>query len=286
MRNNEERIGANTKIQDTTPVQQLIQGSQENNSLDLNFIVPTEVVDLPSKGKFYSVGHPLHGKNTIEIKQMTAKEEDILTSKSLLKKGIALDKLIQSLIVDKNINPDLLTIEDRSAIVVAARIFAYGPDYTTNITCPSCLEKTKYSFNLLEKISKEHEEEHEEPEFNESGNFYINLPVAKWKVECRVLNGVDEKTLGRIAELKKKSINDSTLIDQLKLIIVSIQGVSDKTLIEKAINALPAADSKYIRKQYEKNVQGVDLKQNFICPKCSDETELEVPLTADFFWFK
>lgn len=283
MRNNEDRIGANTNIQDTTPIQQI---AQENATLDLNFIVPTEIVDLPSSGRFYPEGHPLHGKNSIEIKQMTAKEEDILTSKSLLKKGVALDKLIQSLIVDKNINPDLLTIEDRSAIVVAARIFAYGPEYTTQIVCPSCQEKSKYSFNLLEKLPKEEDESDVKIELNEKGNFYFTLPVAGWKVECRALNGNDEKTLARLTELKKKSFNDSTLIDQLKLIIVSIQNITDKSLIEKAINALPAADSKYLRKEYEKIVKGVDLRQNFECPKCSEETELEVPLTADFFWFK
>jgi hypothetical protein len=71
-------------------------------------------VDLPSQGRFYAQGHPLHGQDSIEIKQMTAKEEDILTSRTLLKKGVALDKLIESLIVNKAINPSTLLIGDRA----------------------------------------------------------------------------------------------------------------------------------------------------------------------------
>lgn len=282
MRNNELRLGAhNTQLQDTTPVQQLTQ-----ESLDLNFIVPTEIVDLPSRGRFYPQGHPLHGKDSVEIRQMTAKEEDILTSRSLLKKGVALDKLIQSLIVDKNINPDLLTIEDRSAIIVAARISGYGSDYATTITCPNCNEKSKYSFNLLEKLPKVDDEEVEEIETNENGNFFMDLPITKWQIECRALNGNDEKTLIRTSELKKKSANDSILLDQLKLIIVSIKGITDKNLIQKAIENLPASDCRFILRKYEKIIDRVDMRQNFVCSKCGDENELEVPLTADFFWFK
>lgn len=285
MRNNEQRIGGiNQNIQDSTPIQQLTE--QENNSLQLNYIAPTDVVELPSKGKFYPQGHPLHNKDIIEIRQMTAKEEDILTSRSMLKKGIALDKLIQSLLVDKSINPDLLTAEDRSAIIVSARINAYGPNYSTFVTCPSCSEKSKYSFNLLDKLPNYSEEEQEEFEVNERGNFYIDLPVSKWKVESRVLNGNDEKTLVRISEMKKKSLNDSTLLDQVKMIVVSINEVTDRKLIEKAIDSLPASDIRFLRKEYENKVKGIDMRQNFVCPSCSSEAEIEVPLTADFFWFK
>ena len=59
---------------------------------------PTEVIDLPSEGKLYPEGHPcLNGK--IEIKYMTAKEEDILTSQNLIKKGVVIDRLLNSLII-------------------------------------------------------------------------------------------------------------------------------------------------------------------------------------------
>lgn len=284
MRNNEERLGAKQEKQDSVPFP---VAAQEQQSLNLNFVVPTEFVDLPSKGKFYPPGHPLNGKDVIEIKQMTAKEEDILTSRSLLKKGVALDKLIQSLIVDKNINPESLTVEDRNAIVIKARISGYGPKYDTMVACPSCTVKSKYSFNLLEKLPTNEEEAEEEVcDVDSNGNFSFTLPVTKWNVVCRALSGTDEKTLLKVTEMKKKSLNDSILLDQLKLMIVSIQGVTDRATIENAIAVLPAGDSRFLRNEYQKFVKPLELKQNYVCGSCEYETEMEVPITADFFWFK
>ncbi len=285
MRNNEERLGSEQELHDSSIPPQVLE--QQGGGLNLNFVIPTEFVELPSKGKFYTDGHPLNGKEVIEIRQMTAKEEDILTSKSLLKKGVALDKLIQSLIVDKSINAETLTSEDRNAIVVQARISGYGPEYTTTVVCPSCSTKSKYSFNLIEKLPKADEEENDEAaQVSSDGTFSILLPVTKWRVHCRALFGSDEKTLLRISEMKKKSTNDSTLIDQLKLTIVKIQDVVDRTAIEKAVVMLPAADSRYIRKKYQQTVKSIDLRQNFVCSSCDSEAEMEVPITADFFWFK
>ena len=291
MRNKEERLGANPKLQDACVPHIAEQPEVEDRRSDfinqINFINPTDHVDLPSKGLFYPKNHPLYNEETIEIKQMTAKEEDILSSRSLLKKGIALDKLIQSLILDRSVNPDTLTLSDRNAIIVQARISGYGPEYATLVTCPSCMEKGKYTFDLNEKIEKEKNTSFAvEPD--EDGLLVFDLPVTKWKIVCRALNGSDEKTLLRISEVKKKnnSSNDSMLFDQLKLMVVSIQGVSDREIIEKALTSLPAKDSRHLRKVYEQSVPDVDLTRNFKCKTCEYEADLEVPLTADFFWFK
>lgn len=288
MRNNEERLGAPMQRQDPdTLLQQQLQQTPNLGAMPLSFVTPTEFVALPSKGKFYPQHHPLHGKDSIEIKQMTAKEEDILTSRSLLKKGVALDRLIQSLVLDQTINTDSLTIEDRSAIVIAARISAYGPDYATTVTCPSCGEKNKTKFNLLEKLEKQEEEKQLLP-VDENGYFTVALPNTKWNLVCRALNGYDEKEMSRNDSTKKKNElgGDSLLMQQLKFMTVSVQGVDDKPTIEKALSVLPAADSKYLRKVYADNVESVDLNHSFNCKSCDVSTELEVPLTADFFWFK
>ena len=89
---------------------------------------PTEMVDLPSKGYFYANGHPL-SSGKVEVKYMTAKEEDILTSQNLIQQGLVIDKLLQSLIVDKSIKLGDLLIGDKNAIMVAARVLGYGKDY-------------------------------------------------------------------------------------------------------------------------------------------------------------
>lgn len=277
MRNNLERIGAD-------PTQQNVDVPQQLETAQLNFIVPTELVNLPSRGKFYPASHPLHNKDTIEIKQMTAKEEDILTSRNLLKKGVAIDKLIQSLVVDKRINTDSLTVEDRSAIILAARISAYGSEYATSVTCPQCNAKSKYSFNLLEKLDAP---EQTDVQVDENGLFTITLPTTKWVLKCRVLNGFDEKAITRLSESKKNlSDGDSLLLEQLKMTIISINGITDKNTLNTALEAMPAKDSRHVRNVYQDVTKGIDMRHSFSCNSCDYTGELEVPLTADFFWFK
>lgn len=283
MRNNEDRFGANLPRQDATPPQIM---QEQNTQSNINFIVPTEHVSLPSKGLFYPANHPLKGQETIEIKQMTAKEEDILTSKNLLKKGVALDKLIQSLVVNKSINTDSILMEDRNAILVAARISAYGQDYETLITCPSCGDKTRHKFDLLEKL--DNIEKTEAKVFpDQDGLFEIELPKTGWKVKCRPLNGYDEKAALRLSESKKNvSDGDSLLMEQLKMMIVSINGIEDKAALAHAIGVMPAKDSKHLRTVYAEVVPNVDMKHSYACNKCDYSAVLEVPLTTDFFWFK
>lgn len=291
MRNNEERLGANMARQD--PFVPQIPQASDASAAPLSFIVPTEHVILPSGGKFYPEHHPLHGKDSIEIKQMTAKEEDILTSKNLLKKGVALDKLIQSLVVDKSINTDTLTIEDRNAIIISARISAYGSEYITTVSCPECQQKAKFAFDLNEKIEKQEEsniDEQYQYTLNLDGTFETILPLTKWKIKCRVMNGYDEKAIIKLSDARKNSnTNDSLLLEQLKMTIVELQGFSindKKELIFTAIESMPAKDSKYLRSLYEKVIKPLDMTKTFNCSNCDTKSTLEVPLTADFFWFK
>jgi len=89
---------------------------------------PTEVIDLPSKGLVYPKEHPL-SSGKLELKYMTAREEDILTSPNLIDKGLVFEMLLDSLIVDDKISQDDLIVGDRNAVLVSARILGYGKDY-------------------------------------------------------------------------------------------------------------------------------------------------------------
>ena len=111
------------------------------------------------------------------------------------------------------------------------------------------------------------------------------MPITKWKLVCRALNGKDEKATVKANEVKKNT-SDSFLIEQLKMMIVSIEGVSDREQISQAINVMPAGDSRYLRKRYTEVVKPFKIVQNFACSKCDYEADMEVPLSADFFWFK
>jgi len=248
----------------------------------LHFVAPTEFVELPSKGLLYPEGHPLHKKEEIEIKLMTAKEEDILVNKSLLKKGIALDRMLQSIIVDKRIKLDDLLVSDKNAMIIAARISAYGADYKAQINCPSCATSNNYEFDLEEKeIKYVYDHDREDVSVAENGNFLITLPRTKVEVEFRLLRGSDEK---KLLASNKKNKGIIPLTDQFKTFIVSINGEADRDLINRFINAMPAYDSKHLRMAYTDVLPNVDLKQYFECSECDHSQDMEVPFTVEFFW--
>lgn len=270
------------------------QFQQEQNPLA--FVVPTEFVSLPSKGKYYPEGHPLHGKEVVEIKQMTTKEEDILTNKSLIKKGLVIDKLLESVIVDRSINTQSLLIGDRNAILLAARRTGYGDDYEITATCGNCSTKSAVKLSLT-KFIEENEESLvkklstlDENECGQlpNGNIVIKLPKTGWLVECRLLLGKDELYLLQLSENKKKSSisEDVTIVEQMLLMIESIQLVNDKKLITDAIRNMPASDAKFLRRMYQEASPSFDMKTNIECKSCLNEQEVEVGFNQEFFWPK
>ena len=294
MRNNSNRVGSKKK--DTTPAEPLAAKKATDDKIAniFDFVNPTTFVSLPSKGKLYSEDHPLFGKEEIEIKQMTAKQEDILTSKNLLKKGIAIDRFIQSMLVDQTLDIDSLLLGDKGAILVAARVDGYGPDYTTSVTCPSCSNTTDYTFDLEEQqeemLSDSSEvlssELPENVTRTQEGTFMLSLD-AGFDVEVRPLYSSDEKRLVKtMANRQKAKLQDSAVTDQLKTMIVSIAGYDDRPTVNKAVDLMPIRAVREIREIYQKIIPSVDLKRSFSCDACDAETMLEVPLTAEFFWPK
>jgi hypothetical protein len=248
----------------------------------LHFVAPTELVELPSKGLLYKEGHPLHNQEEIEIRLMTAKEEDILVNKSLLKKGVALDRMLQAIIVNKRIKLDDLLVSDKNALIIAARTSAYGADYKAQFNCPNCNLVNEYTFDLEDKkIKYLYEHEREDVRVAENGNFLVTLPKTKVEVEFRLLRGADEK---RLVEKNKKNKGVVPLTDQFKSFIVAANGVTDSNLISQFINVMPAYDSKFLRLTYAQVVPAVDLKQYFECSECDHSQDMEVPFTVEFFW--
>ena len=220
---------------------------------------------------------------------MTAKEEDLLSSKTLIKQGVAIDRLLKSVIIDNRINPDTLISGDRNAILVATRITGYGADYETKITCPSCMTSVDHSFDLgeVDVITSDDLENDESYEITEDGTILTTTPLSNIRVEMKMMTGKDESYLSRLVESKrKKKLPETTLTDTLKILIVSLNGETSKDLIGKFIKVIPARDSRHLRSTYEKASPNVDMTQNFECSNCGYVTDLEVPFTTDFFWPK
>jgi hypothetical protein len=224
------------------------------------------------------VGHPLHNKDSIEIKQMTAKEEDILTSRTLLKKGVALDRLIQSLIVNKSIDPSTLLMGDRNAIIISARVSGYGNKYETKVDCPACETKQEYGFNLNRAKITHGSVSAERVTDNGNGTITCILPQTEIEVIVRLLTGREEKKLSNLNK------SNNVISTQLESIIISVNGDSSRQAIQYVATNLPSIDSRHLRMVLKDATPNIDLTQKFSCIECGHEQEMEVPLTADFFW--
>ena len=299
-RKNEDRIGSPNLDSDVPvtpetmgapPMPPNLAQNPQMQASPLTFVTPTEFVELPSSGRFYGQGHPLHNQEVIEVRHMTAKEEDILTSQSLLKKGVALDRFLQSLVVDKRVRTDDLLIGDKNAVLVNARINGYGAEYTTGVTCPNCQASQRHTFDLHEQVVQtglEYMDEIDSATVDDTtGLVKITLPVTGWQFDCKPLTGKDEKTLTKAVEARKKrKLPEDMLSQQIALFTVSISGVTDRGQIQQAIQSLPARDSRHLRQTYQKLMPNLDLTQHFECEECGHVGDMEVPFTTDFFWPK
>jgi len=281
---NEERLRAANVSEVAALVNR--EDKQVNNPVEI--ATPTELVDLPSKGLFYPKDHPWYGKESVEIRFMTAKDEDILVNKSYIQKGIVVDKLISSVLLDKRVNLDSILLCDKSALIVSARITGYGSDYAVEVTCPSCSKTVKHTFDLSlfeNEFPDEQKLESCEATLTDNGTFIIELPKTKASVEFKLFDGADEKRLSQLAETKKKqNLPDSTLTDQMKQYIVSVNDEEDRAHINRFVDSMPAFDAKFLRRMYNIITPSVKNKQDFTCSSCGNEQEIEVPFTTAFFW--
>jgi len=255
----------------------------------LSFVVPTEFVLLPSQGKYYPEGHPLHNEEAVEIKFMTAKEEDLLTSQSLLERGLVLDRLVESLLVNKRIRSRDLLICDRDAILIQARASGYGYDYTTSIVCKNCATTDSYNYDLKEASVQSPLSPNDllemRTEHMGNGIFSATIPTSNVDITFKLLNGHDEKQMTDASARRKKKKQDNQLITtQLKLMLTSVMGHEEPDLISRFADSLPLRDSRFLRKLYETVAPSIELRQEFVCAECGHEDDITFPFTTDFFW--
>jgi len=260
---------------------------QQHEAPGLSYVVPTEFVELPSRGKHYPEDHSLCNKEVVEIRHMTAKDEDILTSRSLLKKGLAIDRLIQSVLVEKSFDVDSLLVGDKNAILIQTRIHAYGAEYETKVLCPSCSTPGSNNFNLME-VELNHGDDWGELNVSgptEHGTYSVGLPKSGLAVEVRLLTGRDEKNVMKIIENRRKhNLMETPVTTQMKQFVVSVGGHTDRAQLNNFIENMPTLDAQYLRVAYNRIVPNIDMTLPYSCAECGTESRLEVPFTADFFW--
>ena len=250
---------------------------------DFGLDIPAETVPLPSLGAVYPPDHPLHGAETVDIRPMTAREEDILTSRALIKKGTVITHLIESCMTDKNIRANDLISGDRNALMIALRITGYGAEYKAEINCPECATSSKYGFDLSEMPINRLGAQ---PDNLGENVFTFNLPYTKKEVKFKFLTGQDEEDLQRTESRRKKmgQLSENNITTRLEHAILSIAGVTDRAKINHFIRNMPARDSRALRKYIDEIEPGIDLTAWFDCPACGEGSELAVPLGVSFFW--
>jgi hypothetical protein len=251
----------------------------EEQVTENKFKFPTEVVDLPSKGLIYPKDNPL-SSGKVEMKYMTAKEEDILTNQNYISKGTVLDKLIESLLVSK-ININDIIIGDKNALLIACRVLGYGKDYTFKAFSTETKQMEEFEIdlttlkdiNLNPKVLKE----------EGTNEFDFTLPTTKTPITFKLLTHGDEKAIDREIQGLKKIKKDSSpeISTRLKYMITSINGDREKKTIREFVdNYLLAKDSRSLREHIRDISPDIDLK--YIGEDA--EEGIAIPINLNFFW--
>ena len=251
---------------------------------DFGWEVPVETVPLPSQGLTYDPDSSLYNRKSLDIKAMTAKEEDILTSQALIKRGETVSELVKSCLSDKTINVDDMLLGDRNALMVSVRITGYGTQYKSAVTCKHCshvnnrtidLGNLPISFLELKPVKKG------------INAFEYVLPVTKKKVIFKFLSVRDEREISQTKEKMAKhfsSIVENNVTANLEQCITAIDGITDKNKIRHFVQYMPAFDSKSLRNYMKDNEPGIKMEYNLVCDECSGASTVLVPMSSEFFW--
>jgi hypothetical protein len=244
--------------------------------MESKFSLPTEMVELPSKGLLYPEDSPL-SSGMIEMKYMTAKEEDLLTNQNYIRSGTVIDKLMKSLIVDKTINYKDILIGDKNALMFAARVLSYGKDYEFMY---DGIEQTVDLSTLELKYIDE------DKVTDRANEFTFKLPSTDNTVTYKLLTHGDEFNIeSEIAGLKK--IHKGTSPEsttRLKRMITSVNGSREvKDIREFVDNYLLARDARALRAEYQEVQPDIIMKAE-VRNQAGGEEDVDIPINLNFFW--
>jgi len=270
-----------------SPVQnQAVKAAFSQNQVDApKPVLSTIKVKLPSQGYFYGANHPL-SSGTIDIYEVTARHEDILSNSALLKKGTVLDEFLKALIATPGVSISDFLIGDKNSLFVAARQSAYGDVYTTTVKCPECGEESQVDINLSKVTAKKFDFSNLTQNEN---RLQFTLPNSNKVLTFSLVTHKDEADIdAELKALAKFGGGNGTapeITTRLKYAIKSINGDSDRLKIKNFVdNELTAKDSLALRRHIKENTPDLDMNFEFTCPKCEYQGKMGIPLGANFFW--
>lgn len=250
-----------------------------------NFEFPTEVITLPSKGLIYPETNPL-SKGSVEIKYMTAREEDILASQNLIKKGVVLDKLFESVVVSEGVSVGDISVGDKNAILLATRILGYGADYNVEVVDPFSGETQKVVIDLSQIQTKEVDD----TLLNRENRYEFVLPISKKKIKFKLLTHKDEIDITAEIQALNRLVKGDGAVSQdvstrLRYMIQEVDGNTDRGFINNFVkNNLLARESKALREYVRTISPDLDLKYQFTSDLTGESEALDIPFGVGFFY--
>ena len=257
--------------------------TQQPQQTTSTFNFPTQVISLPSEGKVYPDSNPL-SKGTLEIKYLTAREEDILADTNLINKGVVLDKLLESVVVQVGVNADDLVTGDKNAVYLAARVLGYGPEYEVELTDPFSSERQKVSIDLTKIQTKDIDYS-----LLNTENRYAFLLPSQTKIIFKLLTHKDEKDItneiNALARLTKGKGGSSEVTTRLKYMILSVNDNSDRGYVNNWVsNQFLAKDIQAFRAYVKSISPDLNMKFEFISDVTGESEALDIPFGINFFY--
>jgi hypothetical protein len=248
-----------------------------------DFKFASETIELPSRGWYYSEGHPL-ASGKLDVYYMTAHHEDILTSRNLIQKGTVIDKLLESLIATPEAKYGDLLIGDKNALMIASRIMGYGKNYDVTVPCSKCEFKNDVTINL-----EECPEKNVPTDTTKKGQncFEFTLPFSKKVITFKILTHQDEQDASKEIEALKKAERSEVgkeVTTRMTYSILSVDGDPSKDTVRKFVEVMPARDAAAFREYGKSIAPDIDLSFNFECSECDHTERMEVPMGVTFFW--
>lgn len=242
---------------------------------------PTEVITLPSEGKVYPESNPL-SKGTIEIKYMTAREEEILASQNLIKRGVVLDKLFESIIVDKDINPSDIIVGDKNAIMLATRILAYGPSYEVEV-----YNNRDQKESVKIDLSKIQTKEIDSSVLRRDNRYTFKTPSG-YNLVIKLLSHGDEQKIDEeikaLSKLNKNGVS-AELTTRYRFIIVEVDGKNDtKSIVDFINNKFVTRDTRALREFIKTFQPDVVMEYEYEDPESGEKEVRPIPMGVGFFY--
>lgn len=269
----------NPKTQNKTKA----QSAKDNILSKLSFVASTEMVKLPTKGLYYPTTSPLHGVEQVEVKHMTAKEEDILSSLTAENSRELFTRIVQSILVKPDVDASLFCEQDLTAILLNARMTGFGRTFTTSEFCMGCAQVTNFEFDLAKQEVVTPKEEFVSYDC-ETDTFEVMLPTLEMKIKMRNLEDHHFEAISREEEKKKElGIEFNKTAAFFRETIVSVEGIDDKEIIATLIEKMPAVDSMVIKEVYSDSRPKISTMQEVECQSCGAVARKEVPASWAFF---